>query len=464
MATESLVEQTVLCPACQQPVPLLYVNPKCYSNDSRESDGHVTSYRWIPGVRSSDLPHLYTVWQCPKCHFADLKDNLKEPHRTFKDEFALQAFANLPDGRRQVLARLRQLVPAGKLNHVGAISMHLAAILITLLPEDNRKISHSKLGKLALRLAWLYREHSRKQASFVKDTGVTLRALGQACEQIETHLAELREILGKVKQLGRDRSVELNQPQSVQENPYHAVPEAMETRLDAVYSSLNSLQMAVLQDQQGKAISAAPEDLGSSTNLKQSLLSIGSLWPGLPRNERQSLNLTVQALEFSYENEGDYQSVEESLAMVNLILDLLVRLGELERALEWTNTLSKYGYDTRTDLQDSVKKGRTAAARSAQDARSIQRKISTINVTMQRGGEKRRQIFQLMLERDKVKIEAILRPLATQSADKRMRALLEAGINSGVVNLLIKDETKALEKPEGSFLDWFRKKQEPDAW
>ncbi len=455
MAHESIVEKIVFCPACNHPVPLQYVNPKHYSVDSRESDGHVIAYRWIPKVQSDAIPHLYAVWQCSECLYADLKDSLMEEYMTFKDGYALKAFNKLPDESKATLHRLRLMVPRDSLNHAGAISMHLAAIFIMALPEEKRQIDYAKLGKLSLRLAWLFREYSCKQATFIKNTGATLKSMGMACEQMEQHLSGLGTILGDFKRSSRERAAELNLLPSTEENPYLAVTDSMGTRLDALHETLNSLQMAVLQDQQGKTIKVGTDEINYGADIGQILLSIGSRWPGMPRNERQSLDMTLVALEYSYENEGENQSVEDSLVMVDLILDLLVRMGELERALEWTNILSKFGYDTWRKLQETVRKGKSSSRMSNDEARSILRQITTVNVNLQRGGEKRRQIFQLMLARDEARIDDILRPMPTASADHKMKALKEAGIHNGVISLLFKNELKEPGKPKRSFLGLF---------
>ena len=331
MAHESIVEKIVFCPACNHPVPLQYVNPKHYSVDSRESDGHVIAYRWIPKVQSDAIPHLYAVWQCSECLYADLKDSLMEEYMTFKDGYALKAFNKLPDESKATLHRLRLMVPRDSLNHAGAISMHLAAIFIMALPEEKRQIDYAKLGKLSLRLAWLFREYSCKQATFIKNTGATLKSMGMACEQMEQHLSGLGTILGDFKRSSRERAAELNLLPSTEENPYLAVTDSMGTRLDALHETLNSLQMAVLQDQQGKTIKVGTDEINYGADIGQILLSIGSRWPGMPRNERQSLDMTLAALEYSYENEGENQSVEDSLVMVDLILDLLLRGSMLFR-------------------------------------------------------------------------------------------------------------------------------------
>ncbi|NTV74852.1 MAG: hypothetical protein HGA66_11665, partial [Holophaga sp.] len=154
---------------------------------------------------------------------------------------------------------------------------------------------------------------------------------------------------------------------------------------------------------------------------------------------RQCMLLALEALEFSYQHERGSESEDEGLAQVNLILDLLIRLGLLERALDWTSQISKYATDNVEELQNRIAKGRGTKNMTAFDETVINRKIAAMGLTRQKAGERRRDVLELMLERDREPIDASLAATATQPSTERVKALMNLGIHQGVVALLGKE-------------------------
>jgi hypothetical protein len=412
-------------------------NPRLYTVAGRESDRHVTGYRWLHDIVTDVVPHHYKVWQCQKCLFAELTENLDQNPPDPRLEADRRTFGDISIEKRMVLEALREQVPGGDLTLDGAIAIHLAAILITILPSTERRVDHTKLGRLALWLAWLFREQGVPPAPPAAEGGPAAGALAEAVQRLDDLLAEATESLRDV----RARALDLGPAGSPQGAPYLTMGDMIEVRLEALKSEVTALQTTVLRDQEGRGGhggSPVPEHAGG---LRQALLALAPFWPDLPHGESQSLRLALEAFEYSYQFEGGSESVEQSVTQVNLILDLLIRLGEYERALEWTSQISKYASDTAADLRDRLAKAKASQTLSGYDGTVMARKIAVLGLTQQKAGERRRDILELMLERDRGRIDAILEQTAQLPAPDRMKALAGAGFHDGVQALVAKEWT-----------------------
>jgi hypothetical protein len=438
MAEEPLLIKTITCPSCEQKVPFRIANPRLYSVESRESDRHVTGYRWINGIQTRVVPHHYRIWQCANCLFAEFTENVEPAPPAGKHDTVRRAFQDIPIEKQMVLKSLRELVPEGELDLPGAVAIHLAALLVHSLPPG-RKQDHAKLGQIAIRLAWLFREQAGAGGPALPPPSRAMAALVASAERLTELFAEGEDLLREIQRQGQDRGDELGLPAGPDGNPYLAAAGLMAVRLDALKSQLDSLQMALLQDRQGRMAPAAPRPPDRNNGLVLGLAALQPLWPDLPGDEALALRAALAAFEYSHEHEVNSESEEQTTVLVTLILEILVRLGEYERAYEWTAQASRYASDTRSDLQARISAGKSSRTLSNYDETVINRKIGILGFTQQKVGERRREILDLILVRDQERIAAILRPLAKAPIPDQLRALGEAGIHDGVVALLSRD-------------------------
>ena len=448
MAEEPLISKTVQCPACQQEVPFRIANPRLYTVASRESDRHVTGYRWLHEIETTVVPHRYHVWQCERCLYADLADNVDKDQPALADSVR-QSFEDLSVERHMVLDALRELVPSGEMDQKGAIATHLAAILVTLLPPAEHQVDHAKLGRLALRLAWLFREQDGPVATRAEPRSQAMGAVAENTERLDRLLTEAAEALGEIQRQGQRRAQELGLDGAPEGNPYQALGDMIDLRLKALQAEVTTLQMAVLQDQHGRL--AQPGPLDQAGALEKGLAALTPLWPELPRSERESLRLALDACEYNYQFEAEDEGVEQGVPQGNLILDLLIRLGELERALDWTTQISKHAYDSIADLKERLAKAKSSRTLSNYDATVITRKVAALSLAQQSAGESRRDILELMLVRDREKIDAVLAQTALPPQE-RMKALSAMGFHDGVLALVSREMANA---PKGS-TNWFK--------
>ena len=437
MAEQVLLTKPIQCPACEQQVPLVLANPKLYSVESRESDRHVLSYRWLPDLFTTVVPHHYKLWQCPNCLFADFARRVDKDKPDDLHEAARTLFLDLSIEKRMVLDSLREWVPSGELDRLGAIAIHLASLLVMTLPASEKQIDHLGLGRAALRLAWLFREQ-QEPATVLAGAAPGQQTIGQlasATERLDQLVRDAGAAIQEVQRQGKRRGLELHLAETAEANPYLAAGDLIEVRLQTLQADVTTLQLAVLQDQQGRLASLAPVIPDQAGAVDRALLAILPLWPSMPCSERQCLELALESFDYAYQFEGDQDSVEQATSQVNLILDILIRLGKLERALEWTALMAQYAADTAADLQGRLVKGRPGSKLSAFDENVIQRKIAALGLTRQTAGERRRDILDMMLERDRDKIAQLMEQTSGLPAKEQAEAMAAAGIHDGVLSL-----------------------------
>ena len=280
-----------------------------------------------------------------------------------------------------------------------------------------------------------------------------MSALGDATEKLDRLLGEAGEALRDIQQQGQHRARELGLPEAPEANPYRALGDMIDLRLKALQAEVTTLQMAVLQDQHGRL--AQPETLDQAGTLEKALTALTPLWPELPMSERQSLRLALEACEYNYQFEAEDDGVEQGVPQGNLILELLIRLGELERALDWTSQISRHAYDSITDLKERLAKAKTSKTLSNYDATVITRKVAALSLAQQSAGESRREILARMLARDREKIDEVLARTAVP-LQERMKTLAGMGFHDGVLALVSREIANAPKESTNWFKAWLQ--------
>jgi len=91
------------------------------------------------------------------------------------------------------------------------------------------------------------------------------------------------------------------------------------------------------------------------------------------------------------------------------------------------------------------------------DEAMVNRKIAALDQARQQAGESRREILDLMLARDRPRIDAVLKDTSALPTEMRLEALTEIGIHSGVQAMLSRELAARPGKPReepGRFKKW----------
>lgn len=420
------IKRQIRCPACRREVLLEYPNPRNYVVATRESDLHPTSYRWIGGEEVDLKPHYYFVWQCPFCYFAELTEKLESPKESVKDLYLKEAWEGIDPDKFQVLEAFRQLVPEGEMDFDGAAVLHLSAILITTLPEKQR-IDHNKLGRLTLRLGWLFRERSMQETEPVIKGG-TIGRLRNDLERLEHQSVVLAEVIGDAKRSAAARDEELASQAGEAQSPYLSILDSLSDKLDEMNTLILMIQRASLHDSDGDLefleASLEPEEGELDTVLSK----LRARWPTLPFNEEMCLRMAVDAYNYSYSNESAFQSIEQGMTIIRLIVDLLMRVKDYERSLLYIHQFYKVGMNNKVELRRRINTGRRTQKLTIHDESLLKRKIAHIDHAIREAGETRRYLLEILVKQYMPKIEEVLSKNMGATQRDRERALTKAKI------------------------------------
>lgn len=448
MQEKVFITKEIPCPVCQLHSTLRYPDPRYYVAGSRESDLHVTSYRWNYEGCEGIQPQYYAIWQCPVCMFAEMAERVEKPEETSRDETLIEAYVSIPDEKRNVLQSLRKLVPTGELDFNSAVALHISAILVTTLPEEP-SIDFDKLGRLSLRLGWLYRERLGKIAEPELEEG-SLGKLHEEVARLESQVLSMAEVLSDAERAAVARLEELKIPVDSKANPYSSITASFNEKLDEMKAMLLIVQRALLHDQRGDLEEIVVGDPGKQTDLDELIASLKDQWPELPVNEEQSLRMAVEAYEHCYNNQSEYQSVEQSITVLSLMVDILARIGDYEWAMKWIAEIYNTGMFYKRELRSRIATGKRTHKLRAHEEESIQRKISNIDIAISQAGENRRRMLDLLIEKHDFDIQKVLSETEGKTLAEREKKLEEAGIPQEVISQL-KVRKILTEKKRGLF-------------
>ncbi len=456
MARNLFIEKNVTCPCCRAPVSAAYPSPKLYAAASRDDDGRVSAYSWAQGLKTDVVPHYYVVAQCTSCLYADFREGFENPKNLAKEKALFETFKGAPFDKRMVLRKLRRAVPKEEIDYDGAVSLHLAALYVALLPGKKEAIDHLKLGRLLLRLSWLYRE--RNEASSGAEAGDTEVSAGAAkifeeLGKMQAAGQALSDAMGLVQLTAEERSRELKL--DPKQNPYASALAGMGKGMALLHQEMAKFRQAGTLDKQGRltAETAAAAAGGSGNSLEEILPSLAGQWPDLPRNESNCIKLAVDAFDYSARNEDTDQNIQQAMGMVNLIIKLLLKINELERALDYITQIFKSGYRDKQELQNRINQGKRDGTMNEAAVRTANRQLGSVTATLQNAAENRRKILGLIFERDKETIEPLLKKYAEAPPEQQKHALKNAGLSDDMIHWL--QEHNLIKKEDDKKKKWF---------
>ncbi len=459
MARNIFIGKDVICPACKARVRLRYPSPKMYAAAGRDDDQRVTSYSWAGGIQTGVIPHHYAVFQCSNCLLADLKEKFENPEHSAKERIMYETLQKAPFEKRMILRKLRRFVPEEDLDGQGALALHLAAIYAAFLPAKEENIDHLRLGRLYLRLSWLYKEQKGPEEETAAETTAaeTDSTPGKLLMVVDQFQQVMRQVftenLENLQTLTDMRAGEMKLPPG--QNPYTKIMASVREKTGQMEQAVLQLHQAAARDKEGKLTQAPTAGTTEGMSIEEFLPSLLPQWPDLPRSENDSLKRAVEALDYSAQFEGADQDLQQSLGLTNLIIKLLLKTGDLDRSLNYVLGIFKSGYRDKQGLTMKMNQAKRDKTLTPFEEKSYLKQIGSVSRSLNMAVENRRKIVGLIFERDKEKITAILNQKAEASAEEQAGAITAAGFTVELIPWL---RESGLMKVEETKKKWFGKK------
>jgi uncharacterized protein (DUF2225 family) len=458
MSRNIYTKKQAVCPACRKSYELKYPNPKLYAASSRDDDERVTGYTWTMGIQTDVLPHHYSVLQCPHCLYTDFIERLEKPGYGSKERGIFKAYNELPVDRKAILKTLLQVLPKEQYNLDAAFALHLSAIYISLLPGHEAAIDHLKLGRLYLRLSWLYKEQGSEGFNAANSSGQTAKTskssisakLSQRGEQLEENFQNSLDLLDQFRELAEERTGELDlHPEN---NPFAKLINTIEDNMERALQDLSKLEHIVVQDRnrilvlkdnkngaQDTGINAMDTGIDGKENpptLNTLLPSLVAMWPQLPQSIESTIKLAAEAFEYSFKHEEVSQNIQQSHAVGNIIMQLMHKMGNLDRALDLSVQLYKSAFKDKQSLQMALTQGQNDNSMTDEETKEMNRMITSVTNSLSKSGENRKALLSQIYERDKSKISKLLITRQTLPPEEQVQALIQAGINPEIITYL----------------------------
>lgn len=437
MSKNIYTQKPVTCPSCQAKFQLKFPNPKFYAATRRDEDQRVREYSWTGGIKTNVQPHHYSVMQCPQCLYTNFREKLERLGHDSKEKEALKAFQGLPKERRMLMQKLHSLTERDPLDSVAALALHLSAIFISLLPGNEKMLDHMKLGRLYLRLSWLYNEifgdddSASAESADQKASASLVRKLYKTVEKLENKLQDCHDLLEKAHELAEGRTQELNL--TPEQNPFESIIATVEEQVDRSLEQLSRLEHIVAQDQSGILTMKngqnddAKEGEQEEMDLGGFVTELAVMWPALPQTEADARKRAVDSFDFSFKNEGVGQDMMQSMVVGGLLIHLLHQVGELDRSLAYCLELYKNAFRDKQSLQMNLNQAQKDDSFSDEEVKEFNRMLSLATATLNKTSEKRRELLNLMFERDKSKIMGLLQAKAAAGPQEQANTLTGAG-------------------------------------
>ncbi len=415
------VRKEIICPICQSSFYGTTVNPRLFAADTRESDRHVTRYNWAQDIKTDILPHHYDVWHCPTCFFSALHHEFELTTPTARHKARWSAYRQLDPATQIKIRSLAKQVELGlPLDEVSITTIHALALWIhNLVAEENK--NWMDLGRLYLRLAWLYRENpliTKTTETASQEINETQKNMQVLASEIDQSLNQLQDQFSRLKHL-----VELRHRETGKET-YTALIDSMNQRLNALNISDRTFNQLLQRD-----INAL---LGEeSHSFKRPPLTglshrIAAFWDNMTRTEAESTIACVEAFDKGLRlGDGGDLSVDAQLTVFITNIKLLERIGDFRRGLSYITDISKMAFSEKQDLSRKIRE-LEKAGQGVDARRPLIRQLSSVTAVLQNFSDLRDNLCSSLIEQEGSELENRLK--SVYSRDEQLKILNDRSI------------------------------------
>ncbi len=414
--TSPFIYRPVHCPICGEEHQQPHFRLRLYLESERESDGHVLHYKWLnERARPVHPPHYY-LYHCPHCYFTDVTTDYRDRGESEFSPLVERTVRRLPDKEKALLAFLAQRVDYSNIDSDSALALHyIAAYIQLLLPEDTR--DNLKIGRLALRIAWLFREQGPAEGGEIKDP-----VRRDALEAVTEFEGRLHQVMQGWQRTNQALLSQLEGGKNLIRKHRDNVEKLLETLSTELY------RLKVLCKD-----GVSPASTGNGTEALQEFLArLKGMWSTVPTDEVEAMRMAVRYLDKAISRDPIFDDAQTYLNAISLIIDVMIRCGDFDAAFDMVRAIYRNATQARAALQERLRNpdlDETAKQRVRNRMRGLSR-------SLEHAAELRRKLIGKLIERDRDSIRKIIAAHAGAPVQNVVAALEKSGISPGVVGYL----------------------------
>lgn len=449
------VYKAIACPACHAKTEHRFFRRRIFVIEETEPDQHVVRYRWTSDAVERVNPLYYALYFCPHCFYTDVAEEFGKPFETESGTAVVKSFKRA--GPEDTLLQLvGQHIDYEDIDFEVALRLHFMAVLIQLLVEKDLQDPY-KLARLYLRIAWLYREQEDGLPEGIEadagggdtakahDAGcapsllAAVQALQETHKQLDPHWRAL-------ERLATQRAHELSQtvPGDWQ-NPYPLQLEPLMSAYEQLERGLHDLRDLAFRDasalldapREEALLSAAPDTAESRAQRRARFLPhatfmerVGKLWEHVPRSEQDALTLALEEFRRALVNDLRLENPQNRLKISSLVVELQIRRGDFDGALEVTRQLHRLAMTSRQKLQARLREDGVTQS----EIRRIQGLMQRATATLESAADLRNSVIKRMV---KAEMPRIRKALATLPARPHVKDFEQVLASHGIAKEII---------------------------
>ena len=430
------------CPACKEVYPQRHIRLRAVMPLQKESDQHIIEYKWANPQIQQVHPSFYFLHYCPQCFYTDTIEDFETPDNSEYSRWSIKCHREAQKQSDPALSLLGTGVDYNSINFESAMRMHFLAAYIQLQsPAD--VLDCYKIGRLFLRIAWLYRERGSSVAKKSPDLKVevddsinsdesplsvmVLKGFNDA-EQVAYEGSSVWTTV--VRTIRKDVETRLKTTDIPFKGDLDAVGASLEDFLRLVKAAKNSyLHHMAAEEESISARSISTDFTMSSAGF---LEKIKLMWPLAPTTEKEAMRTAVRYFEKALSSDPRFDDMESYFRVASLSVDLLMRCGEIDTAFGFVRGIHSSCMETRQVYMDKLKEEGITEDRK----KKIKVLMSRNNATLECALDLRGELMNNLVERERSRIEGIAKKYPQHPGKAVEEELVKSGVPSGIISYI----------------------------
>ncbi len=358
MSSETPVFLTkVECPVCKTINEFETIKVGAFVEADRDTDFCPTGRKWRNPRYQAYNPLLYFTASCTNCFYTrEFTPSFKEwkedsYFKTYRLKMLREKHLDLMAQSDSILKIIgERLDPHRFPNETAILKLLLAVVDETL----NDKQVDLDLGRFYLRIGWIFREMGVGENSNQQFIKGHLAELKSKFDDLRESLSNVRQTTASlertsVAQFDDDKiSAEIKSRLYPIKDKYEVELTSFREIMKLAEGKIDSLE-EIFHEHKRLAVGSDNDESSNSFHEYPSfhdfLIHLSEKWSGIPRNEKEALELAVKYYKRAFEDGRDIAEGNQQIQASYLIAELSRRIGNYDLAREYFNTTIRTGQE-----------------------------------------------------------------------------------------------------------------------